>query len=208
MKNIYQHIKNNISFQKVFEDICPVEIIYNNYKCPFCDKSSSFLIINDQYGKCFYDKCDWKGDIIQLYCDYKRRSLKEVVELLNDSYNLGLDTNVKFKDKLLTERGKYLKRLSDIKFIRQFRVMMSLLNYSVNHLSEKLNVNRKYISLILNERIDHKDFSERRYNVIIKLMVQFYKDNNDIMLNYMDLYFNDDTLDMVKKVNFYINEIY
>jgi len=208
MKSIYIDIKNKISFNKVFTDICIVEMKHNNYKCPFCMKEMSFSILNDNYGKCFYDKCDWSGDVIQLYMDYKNKGLMDTIDHFDTEYNLNIDFSKYDKTKLEIERGKYIKRLSDIKFIRQFRVMMSVLNYEKNFISDKLGVTRKYFSLILNEKIDHKDISEKKYNVIIGLMYEFYKEKNDLMLNHMDLYFSDYTLDLVKKVNKYINQIY
>lgn len=207
-KNKIEKIKKKLSFYDVFCDITIPEKMYTNYRCPFCGNKGTFSILHDEYGKCFHDTCEWKGDAIQLYMDYYKIDTKTAIEHLDLEYNLNLYADELTKSEILTERGKYLKKLADIKFIRQFRVMMEVLNFSRNYLESVLKVNRKYISLILNEKIDHEDLSQKRYNTILGLMTRFYKENQDEMLHKMDLYFKDETAELVKKVNQYLNEIY
>lgn len=207
-KNIIQKIKSKLSFYEVFSDITTPEKKYNNYKCPFCGKSGTFSILHDEYGRCFYDKCEWKGDVINLYQDYYHLDIKTALDQLDLEYDLNTDADELSREKVLAERGKYLKRIADIKFIRQFRVMMEVIGYSRNYISSVLGGGRKYISLILNEKIDHEDLSEKRYNVLFNLMVKFYEENQDEMMHKMDLYFSDDTVALIRKVNQYINDMY
>ncbi|WP_434337007.1 DNA primase [Mesomycoplasma conjunctivae] len=100
IQELRAYIQNNIDIHSVISQYINLSKKGNNYLgiCPFHDDSKPSLSVstNRKIFKCF--ACNQAGDVIQFLIKYHNWSFNEVINFLNATYNLQLNTNLVLKE--------------------------------------------------------------------------------------------------------------
>ncbi|MEG6503676.1 MULTISPECIES: hypothetical protein [unclassified Desulfovibrio] len=157
---------------------CSITEKSGNIKCPFCNKLS-FKIYPDQLAKCHNNVCNWYGDVIQFYTDFKKISRSEAFKELAGRLDLKKSI-VEIKEQTFDEARMALAE--DLEFLSWCRMYFAFYKNDVvdqKVYAEKCGLSKSAFSRILNGNMGNA-LTWRKTIVILKQEIDIKRLQKDI----------------------------
>lgn len=131
--NIFSEVKNSVNIISVAE-YYGIKVNHNKALCPFhADKGTPSLSFKNGYYHCF--GCGAGGDVISLVARLHGTGQKQAAQIINDTFNLGLDIN-----KNIT-RAEIAKEQRKAAILKKYKAWES---YLITRLTERFKLYREY----------------------------------------------------------------